>query len=191
MQRGQDAHSRRARGDTGKDQPVPGGSRTLGHPAWDLQLPENFACAQQQPKSREELAGRKQRPSAMSKPCGAPAGRGQEMSPTLRGAGRERGSAVPIPSTRHRGGHKATRVDAAAPAAKRAPSWVLQHLLSWGRGARLREAPSPCRGHRAAERARQQQEVASVSHRRRWSRSPDSVCGIHNEMDTAYCSNLL
>lgn len=60
-----------------------------------------------------------------------------------------------------------------------------------GKGTRLREAPSPCRGHRAAERARQQQEVASVSHRRRWSRSPDSVCGIHNEMDTAYCSNLL
>lgn len=32
-------------------------------PAWDLQLPENFAYTQHQAKSREELAGRKQRPS--------------------------------------------------------------------------------------------------------------------------------
>lgn len=94
-------------------------------------------------KSQEELAGRKQRPNAMSKPCGAPAGRGQEMSPALRGAGRERGSAVPIPSTGQKGGHKAARVDAAAPAAKRALSWALQHLPSWGRGGSAEGSPFP------------------------------------------------
>lgn len=193
VQRGQDARSRRARGDAGKDQPAPGRSRSLGHRPGLGSAASRELRLHPAPGKKPGGVSREEAETKLQCPNPADLLQGGDRRCPPRSEGLAGSAARPCPSpawgreggARQRGWLQLLRQRSELRAGRS------QHVPSWGRGARLRQAPSPCSGHGADEQARQQQEAALVSHRRHWSCSPDSVCGIHNEMDTAYCSNLL